>query len=311
MTHFLSPLKRWSCLILAIGLSGIAQAQTGIGVAGFGYRKPASTITAAPGQVMIVSVFGVAERIPDALFPLTANGYPTEVKGITVAFVQGLVTVQLPIRGIQQSACPASGACSPATTLTLQNPYELNPGSSTPAYLDVKEGGATVAKVTLSPVSDSVHLISTCDETGIFLSLAYGVPADTCVAMVMHAGGPLVSQASPAKPGETLVAWAYGLGAVDHPMPEPCCSSPDQLPLAVQPFTVNFCYADAGRFPLRRLAAAVPSYVGMVGSGIYQVHFVVPSVPADLALCSARVGNLSVQVGGPQSADATLICVQP
>jgi hypothetical protein len=105
--------------------------------------------------------------------------------------------------------------------------------------------------------------------------------------------------------------WAYGLGAIDHPIPELCCASPDQLPLAVQPFNVSFFYADPGRFPMKSLGTAVPSYVGMSGAGLYQVHFVVPDVLVSLSPCSSTQGNFTVQVSGPSSGDAAQFCVQP
>ncbi|SPE24042.1 exported hypothetical protein [Candidatus Sulfopaludibacter sp. SbA3] len=286
-------------------------AQTGITVAGFGYRNPANTVTAAPGQVLTVSVYGVAARFASPVAPVAGiNGYPTQIQGVSVDFVQGSLTVHLPIWGIQQTACPATGACSPATTFTFQIPYELDPASGDQAQLNVQENGATSAQVVLNPVTDSVHVINTCDQTGIFLSIAVGLPDGSCVPIVMHPGG-LVTPTSPAKPGETLVLWAYGLGAIDHPVPNPCCSSPDQLPLAAQPFNLSFSYLDAGAFPMRRLGVATPSYTGMTGAGLYQVQFVVPAAPASLSPCSGRSGNLTVQVSGPASADTATICLQP
>src|SRR5258706_13236980 len=117
-------------LVLVLSLIAIAEAQTGVTVAGFGYRNPSNTVLAAPGQILLVSVFNVVTRIPEPVFPVATNGFPTEVRGVSVDFVQGPVTVQLQIRGIQQSPCPRSGSCSPATSLTIQIPYELNPNSS-------------------------------------------------------------------------------------------------------------------------------------------------------------------------------------
>jgi len=296
-------------LVTVLSLS--AMAQTGIIVAGAGYRIPAGTVTAAPGQVLTVSVFGVATRFPNPVFPVaTGAGYPTTVQGVSVNFLQGPLTVQLQIWGVQQTACPATGACSPATTFTLQIPYELDPGSTDQASLQVLENGVTSAQVLLNPVTDNVHVINTCDQTGIFLSIAAGLPAGSCVPIVMHAQGPLVSAAAPAVPGETLIAWAYGLGATDHPIPDACCSSPDQLPLASQPITVNFSYLDAGGFPMRRLGVAVPSYAGMTGAGLYQVQVVVPQAPSNLLPCSGHSGNLTLQVAGPVSADTATICLQ-
>jgi uncharacterized protein (TIGR03437 family) len=307
----ITPLARAFSILGALVFPVLAQAQTGIVVAGSGYRNPSNTVTAAPGQILTVSVFGVAARFPKPVFPVTDNGYPTTVQGVSVNFVQGPVTVQLPIMGVQQTSCPSSAACSPATTFTLQIPYELDPGSADAAGLQVQENGATSALVVLNRVTDNVHVINTCDQTGIFLSAAYGEPAGACVPMVMHAGGPLVDNTAPAKPGETLVLWAYGLGAIDHPIPFPCCSSPDQLPLAVQPFNVSFSYLDAGGFPMKRLGVEVPSYVGMTGAGLYQVQFVVPAAPASLFPCGGISTNLTIQVSGPASADTAAVCLQP
>jgi uncharacterized protein (TIGR03437 family) len=298
--------------LLALALSLPGRAQTGFVVAGFGYRTPANAIVAAPGQILTVSVFGLAARISSPVFPpLDSGGFPSVVNGISADFVQGPVTVQMQIRGVQQTPCPPSGACSPATTLTIQIPYELDPASTSSAALRIKEAGAAVATVDLEPTLDSVHIINTCDQTGIFLSLAYDVPAGTCAPMVMHPRGPLVSRTSPAVPGETLVVWAYGLGAIDHSIPPDCCVTPEQNPVAVQPYNVNLSYADAGSVPLRRLAQLVPTYVGMVGAGLYQVQFVVPPITPGQGIPGGRPGNLNILVSGPTSADSALVYVQP
>jgi hypothetical protein len=49
----------------------------------------------------------------------------------------------------------------------------------------------------------------------------------------------------------------------------------------------------------------------MSGAGLYQVHFVVPAIPADLAGCSPANGNFRVVVTGPNSSDGADFCVQP
>ena len=219
--------------------------------------------------------------------------------------------MKLAIRMLHQTPCPASGACSPATSLTVQIPYEFNPESITPAALQFKEGGTVFATAQLQGVIDSVHIINTCDQTGISLSLAFGTPASVCVPMVMHPRGPLVSSTSPAVAGETLVVWAYGLGALEHPLVEPCCASPDQLPATAHPFNVSLYYTDAGGFPQRRLVQMPASWAGAPGGGVYQVQFVVPALPPDLGRCNAAYGNLRVLVSGPTSADSASICAQP
>jgi uncharacterized protein (TIGR03437 family) len=305
-----SPILTVSSFLIALGISSTGLAQTGIAVAGFGYRTPANAIVAAPGQLLTVSIFGVAARIANPIFPtVQSGGFPTEVNGLSADFVQGPVTVQMQIRGVQQTPCPATGACSPATTFTIQMPYELDPGAASPAALRIKESGTAVATLDLTPATDSVHIINTCDQTGIFLSLAYDVPAGTCAPMVMHPRGPLVSQTSPAVPGETLVVWAYGLGAIDHPIPPDCCVIPNQVPVTVQPFNVNLSFADAGSYPLRRLAQIVPTWAGMVGGGLYQVHFVVPPIVPASGIPVGRPGHLNILVSCPASADSAQVYV--
>jgi uncharacterized protein (TIGR03437 family) len=220
--------SRLAPVLMTVCFLAQGQAQSGIVVAGFGYRTPSSTITAAPGQVLTVSIFGIATRIPDPIFPIgSPTGLPTEVAGISVDFVQDPVMIPLNIRGVQQTPCPSSGSCSPATTLTIQIPYEFNPQSDSQATLRIRENGTLSAEVAISGATDTIHVINTCDQTGIYLSVAAGLPPDACVPMVTHANGQLVSASNPAAGGETLVLWAYGLGAINHPFPVDCCSSPD------------------------------------------------------------------------------------
>jgi uncharacterized protein (TIGR03437 family) len=173
----------------------------------------------------------------------------------------------------------------------------------------ILEKGTTVASVNINPVVDNVHIINTCDQTGIFLSVAYNVQAGVCVPIVEHASGQLVSASLPAKGGETLVLWAYGLGALNHPAEITCCSTPEGVPVAVQPFTIGFSYFDFARFPLRRLGQVIPSYAGG-GVGIYQVVFAVPSAPSDLSPCYSTTNNLKILLSGPSSADGAEICLQ-
>src|SRR6266446_1821511 len=133
-----------SCSILLL-FPLLAEGQTGITVAGFGYRMPSNSISAAPGQAMSVSVFGVPARISNPVFPVAMmNGLPNEVEGLSVTFVQGTISIPLPIRGVQQSSCPDTGVCSPATTFTIQIPYELSLDSDAGAALEVRDTGTVV-----------------------------------------------------------------------------------------------------------------------------------------------------------------------
>ncbi|HEU0119689.1 MAG TPA: hypothetical protein VFQ91_04130 [Bryobacteraceae bacterium] len=289
-----------------------AQALAQVAVAGQGYQLPSDTIIAAPGQVLMISVFGVQTRLAAPVKPNPGpDGLPTTVNGITADFVQRNLTVALPIRMLQQSACPSFGGCSPSTTLTVQIPYELKDDSLHPAAIRVKEGGYAVTEVKVKAVSDQVHIVNACDQTGIYLSLASDVPPGVCAPMIMHARGPLVSDRYPAVAGETLVVWAYGLGALSHPSGSPCCSTPDEVARAAQPFTVNATYRDAATGVYKRLETTEPAYVGMSGSGLYQVHVTAAGPPANAERCGEGNGKVRITINGPSSADGAEICVGP
>jgi uncharacterized protein (TIGR03437 family) len=297
-------------LLLMGGLCSLGYGQT---VAGFGYTLPGNSITAAPGQVMTFSIFGVAGRFATPVFPISGpNGLPTLVSGLTVEFAQGPLTVQMSIRGVQQNACPAApAACSPATTFTVQIPYELVVESRDAAVLRVRENASLVAEVAINAVTDSVHVINTCDQTGVWLSIAVSVSPGTCAPMVTHAGTPLVSATAPAVSGETLVLWVYGLGALNHPLPTSFSVDwVEQLPVAVQPFNISFFYVDGLRSSWQRMEQQVPRYAGTPGGGLYQVHLVVPPAPANIANCPTGRGNFRIVVSGPTSADVAEVCLK-
>jgi uncharacterized protein (TIGR03437 family) len=288
--------------------------QNGVSVAGFGYALPANSISAAPGQILVVSVSGLNVTLDGPVKGAPgSNGLPAQLNGVAVDFVQGPVTVQLGLIGLQQSACSPDAPCARSTSITLQVPYDLDPASRDAASLRIKLNGAVAGAVALNPVTDSVHVLNSCDQTLIYLSAAFGVQPGVCAPMITHPHGGLVSLSSPAAPGETLVLWAYGLGAPNHPVPADCCSIPEQLPLVAQPFVLNFRYPETNGDPKSRVIAGVtPAYAGMVGGGLYQIQFAVPATPSSLPLCGGfSRGNLSVQLAGPQSSDTLSVCVQP
>ena len=295
--------------LAALFLLPLAPAQTGVTVASFGYRTPGRTIIAAPGQFLNVSVFGVTTRFPEAVKPVSGPaGLPTEINGVSAEFVQGSTVIMLALWALQQTACPAAASCSPATTFTFQMPYELDAASRDQATLKIRENKAMVAEVAITPVSDRVHIINTCDETKVSIGVAIDVPAGTCAPIIVHANAQLVTAAHPARPGETLIIWAYGLGTLDRPIAD-CCGGPDPvIPRAVQPVTIALSYSSSDSSSLRRLPALVPTYAG--GVILSQVHFIVPEAPASLAACSATAGNLRVLLAGTSSADAADICLQ-
>jgi len=138
-------------VVLILFSANRAVGQNTVSAAGFGYSLPTNSISAAPGQVLVVSVAGLnltidgpIQGIPDF------NGLPTQLKGVSVDFVQGPVTVQLGLRGLQQGTCAAAAPCDRSTSITLQVPFELDPGLADAATPRIKLNGTVAGEVGLS-----------------------------------------------------------------------------------------------------------------------------------------------------------------
>lgn len=146
--------------------------------------------------------------------------------------------------------------------------------------------------------------------------LPVGLP---CPQFIAHADGSLVSVSSPAQAGETLAAYAVGLGQTNP------ASVTGQIVAKSAPtittYTLDYNY-HPNALPSRPLptgpqpnfAGTTPGYVGL-----YQVNFVVPPVPAGTPPCvdtsklqppyNVVQSNLTVSIGGQFSFDGARICV--
>lgn len=296
------PLKL--TLALSIGaLSLAAQSGPGLALAGYGYQIPQTAMQAAPGQLTVVSVYGLQTKIPSPVF---AGGPVSQLSGISVSLTQeGQSPVPVMLYGLQQSPCPGHvSGCQSMTSITVQVPFELGQISSSgvlPA-LTIQENGSTAGQIPILPVSDSLHILNSCDPTLIYYSLSAEVPTGACAPMVLHAHGPLVSAASPAIPGETLIVFVYGMGATDT-------SFRGQPTL---PFTLTYDYR-ANAAGTRTTSGGEPVTMdAYTFAGLYQVNFVVPSPPGPLAACRPGVAsNLTVSLNGPASMDSARLCAQP
>ena len=144
-----------------------------------------------------------------------------------------------------------------------------------------------------------------------------------------HADGSLVWAGNPARGGETLVLYAFGLGrttpvvATGEPTPNP---GPTRRPYPLDfAFRLNALPSQPKPFPRAPDGSIVITgpasfFAGMTAGsvGLYQVNLVVPTVPDGLAPCDVRpVGagafqvksNLTVSIGGVASFDGAGICV--
>lgn len=290
---------------------------SGVIVAGSDYTMRGPAQEAAPGQVMLLSVYGIKTSIPapEKAIPGPA-GLPTSLRGISVDLVQSdpLTVTPVQLRAIQQGTCALPEACSTITGITLQIPFSLRMGIF--PYLRISENGAPVGAVLLRPVSDRIHVINTCDGTQMLVGASSSAPPDICTPAVL-VNARLNSLYNLVRGGDHLAMWAFGLGAVTAQAPpatDPV--SPDRVIKPVEFVRLNFDYR-----PNAPASPAIPGYgltgeptfVGHIGAGSYQINFAVPPVPPGVPPCDGVKikSNLTVTISGPNSFDAAHLCVQP
>jgi uncharacterized protein (TIGR03437 family) len=120
----------------------------------------------------------------------------------------------------QQDECAPGQGGSPDCTLTalrVQIPFELNTvtvaagtvpqGYPAPAEEFVLEvDGVASRRFRLSPLADNAHVVTTCGVAGETF------PTGECVRAAYHADGKRVDPNTPARRGDGVVVYAYGLG---------------------------------------------------------------------------------------------------
>jgi uncharacterized protein (TIGR03437 family) len=308
------------CAAMALSCTGALSQTTSVTLASQGYRMPTPLLDAAPGQVIVLHVYGVTVTSPgNTVAERNAAGeYPKVLKGISVDLVQGnpAKTTSLPIQAMYQTICAQPGDCAPLTGITLQIPFELEtqPGAGKSPALRISANGKLVGGVAIRAVTDNVHVLNTCDDTQTYISAAYSIPQDLCAPVVM-VNNKLNSLYNLARGGDSLALWAYGLGAKTE-QKTPCCNSPEEFSNPVHPVTLNFDYrvnAPASRAVPGFGQTADPFFAAYVNGGMYQVNFTLPATPAGLPACDGVTvkSNLTVTVTGSNSQDAAQLCVAP
>jgi uncharacterized protein (TIGR03437 family) len=285
-------------------------------IANLGYTLPPAILHGAPGQIVSLMVYGLAykQAVP---FVASALPLPTTLGGISVSLQQGNNTFQVPLLSVQQ-VCPTT-PCAPLTVVTIQIPFEVFARCSlcgvvsVPGTLTVAQSGGGSGSILIGDfLLDYVHIPSMCDTTANPLS-----SPGTCAKLVTHGNGTIVDGLHPARVGEELVMYAFGLG---HTTPElktgEAAPSPGPV-IAPDAFSLNFDFRVNAppSLPLPNSpGVAHPLYVGAVPgfAGLYQVNFVVPTTMPDLRPCAGTgLSNLTVSLYTINSFDGAGICVQP
>ena len=156
-----------------------------------------------------------------------------------------------------QTSVTFNGVAAPlyyvsSTQINVQAPFDLPMGAAT---VQVQQSNLTSAPqtVTVGPVSPGIFLMDAVANTGVML----------------HSDFTFVNSAAPARPGETLVIYATGLGSVQVPV-KTGDKAPSTAPLAAT--VVVPSVSMGGLNAIVAFSGLAPGFVG-----VYQVNVVVPS----------------------------------
>ncbi len=290
-------------------------------VVGAGYTPPVP-IKVAPGQAVTLFLQGIGGDLPQ---PVRADRLPlpTTLAGISVSLHQTSgpqAGLPVPLFSVERyDFCrPASTLCGPLTLVTVQIPFDLFvrvPGMGIPpidASLIVSENGVAKGTVPLIPVTDNIHVLRSCETASSFTTPGCGDP------LVTHADGSLVTSSNPAKSGEVLVMYAFGLGGT---IPRVKAGDPAPTPAPIAQSLIGFDFSPNAppMHPRPRPPMGIPIpppsplFVGLTPgvAGLYQINFRVPEVPRLIARCDSSLvrSNLTVSIGGAFSFDGAGICV--
>jgi hypothetical protein len=289
-----------------------------------GSGTTSSFVRIAPGQVVTVRVRGLTKKFTSTQVA-TSVPLPTDFDGVSVTLRQNnnMAGVPLPlIRGDFADGCAWSVVAPDANSqppcndpdagmfvFQAQIPYTLVVNGPGPlgevrsvvadAILSVHENGRPGRDLRVVPVPDQVRILRRCSLPDQLFG------EDRCDPEIYHSDATPVSASKPARSGEYLVAYAYGLGRPEVLIDAGTATPQSGLRLET-PVSVRF----SGLATNEDTAV----YSGLVPgqTGLYQVNFRVPALPNGLPACGAnRTSNLSMVVRGTVSSDAVGFCAQP
>lgn len=302
-----------------------ASGQSGRVVAA-GYTPPAP-LPVAPGQVITLFVHTPGTQPPASIIarelplPAVLGGFSVRLEQ---TFSSGPVTVPLfSVYPVDNCYGLQPAVCIELTAITIQTPWELIPNRDRAgrpenfAVLVVSRNGIPGEAFPLDPQSDRIHIINTCDATtprGIELPPDLAGP---CKPLVTHADGRLVTPSNPARAGQALTMYAFGLGVsggaartgegARGPVALTDVSIAFQAGANIAPSRPRALGEQPGQSPIPIFAGLTPGQVGL-----YQISFLVPPLAASVPACTASsiASNLTVTVGRLDSFDGAGICVE-
>jgi uncharacterized protein (TIGR03437 family) len=307
---------------LAAVLTLALSAQNGPTVTAAGYSFP--TPVFSPGQILRLQVAGMKTALSQNPQRATALPLPTALAGVSVTITQTVrqsiggsptqSSYKAPLLAISQEDVCANGAATADCVLTLitfQVPYELRTAEVSPPIVQssivVSEPSGSSQEFLAGVVPDQIHVVTTCEDQPV---------PTACPTIVAHSDGTVVSSQSPARAGETVVIYAWGLG-ITTPQVRTGEASPSPAPVVTSPglpngLVVSFNFAaNAPPSPSVSNPAFAQAYLTPGFVGLYQINVQLPASLPSLAPCGASVkSNLTINVGGMSSFGGAAICVQ-
>jgi uncharacterized protein (TIGR03437 family) len=301
-------------------------AQNGGVIVSSGYER-ISTLIFAPGQVVRLRVAGYPPLAPNYHLPQNATilPLPTEMAGFSVTVSQRIGTTIGPSLAAPMISVEQQGICAELTggfgvlpdclltVLTVQMPFELTPpsfdGPIQVTLVVIAHDGKNSVPFAALALADQIHVVTTCDSFRP-LGSSCDFPAST---VVTHANGSMVTRQSPAKPGEVVTIYAWGLGSSEPRIETGKPTPPAIIPVANDKIVAAFDFRSNAAASWRvGQAASRPEFVGLTPGqvGLYQVNVRLPSAFPAVEPCDGVVGsNLTINVAGDYSSDGAAICV--
>ena len=305
-------------LIVLSGVLVSAQPSAVIGSAGYSAPVP---VKVAPGQILTFFVSGIGAGLTTKV---AADGFPlpNTLAGISATLSElsqpPLASEAVPLLAVSpMNSCGGiivPVQCTPLAAVTVQIPFFIRTASAVspippPATLTISESSGSSASISLSPMTDQPHIVTTCD-----VNVATSAPGSLCRPVVTHGDGSLVTPEHPAHSGEELVLYAFGLGST-----LPGLAGGDASPVPAQPVTGTFTLSSEAAIQViqSERQSFAPLFAGLTPgfAGLYQVNFLAPAPPMPFASgdCSTPGtpnGNVALTLLG-DSADRASICVVP
>jgi len=283
-----------------------------------GYAAPAP-LEVAPGQIVTLFFRGITPAPTGFLRAGQAISVPIpeRLAGLSAAIHQLPQTTpfRLPILAVKQQNECEEVVTRPVCLLTairVQIPSEL---TAVVAKLTIDVDGVTSRTFLVRPIRDNARVLTDCDpvwDTN---------PGRACNRLAFHSDGTVVDATAPAKLGETLVIYAYGLGPTLPRVPAGRAAPEGTVLIdsTMRQLNVTFsvfrnAVASLPRYPATEIAGEnAVRYAGLTPGqvGLYQMNVQVPASLEIPIRCGGDTrSNVLAKVVTAQGVENLPLCVE-